>query len=131
MTTEEKRLALIKMCRIGNKSPYNDCGMCRISDSCRKTGHPPEYMKDDIVEMVYNDAIQIKAPTANMTVREMRNELTRVCDLVTAEDCRNGACPIDESCDKCREWHIPEQMSTEGIRVVYADLVRLGKFKED
>lgn len=131
MTTDEKRLALIEMCRIGNKSPYNDCGMCRISDSCRKTGHPPEYMSNGTVETIYNDAVQIKALTANMTVREMRTELTRVCDLVTAEDCRNGACPIDESCDKCREWHIPEQMSAEGIRVVYADLVRLGKFKED
>lgn len=131
MTTDEKRLALIEMCRIGNKSPYNDCGMCRISDSCRKTGHPPKYMSNDTVETIYNDAVQIKALTAKMTVREMRNELTRVCDLVTAEDCRNGACPIDESCDKCREWHTPEQMSTEGIRVVYADLVRLGKFKED
>lgn len=130
MTAEEKRLALTDMCRIGAKAPYNDCGMCRISDSCRKTGHPPEYMKDDIVEMVYNDAIQIKAPTANMTVREMRNELTRVCDLVTAEDCRNGACPIDESCDKYSE-DIPEKATAEQVKAVYADLVRLGKFKED
>lgn len=131
MATDEKRLALIEMCRIGLKSPYNDCGMCRISGSCRKTGHPPEYMKDDAVEMVYNDAVQVKAYTIGMTAREMRNELTRVCDLVTAEDCLDGKCPIDESCDKCREWHIPEQMSTEGIRVVYSDLVRIGKFKED
>ena len=130
MTTDEKRLALIEMCRIGNKSPYNDCGMCRISDSCRKTGHPPEYMKDDIVEMVYNDAVQVKAPTANMTAREMRNELTRVCDLVTAEDCRNGACPIGESCDKCSE-RIPENMTAEQVKAVYADLVRLGRFKEE
>lgn len=131
MTTDEKRLALIEMCKIGNKSPYNDCGMCRISDSCRKTGHPPEYMRTENVEMVFNDAVQVKAYTIGMTAREMRNELTRVCDLVTVEDCLDGKCPIDESCDKCREWHIPEQMSTEGIRVVYADLVRLGKIKED
>ena len=131
MTTDEKRLALIEMCRIGNKSPYNDCGMCRISDSCRKTGHPPEYMSNNAVEAVYNDAVQVKAPVEYMTVREMRNELTRVCDLVTAEDCLDGKCPIDESCDKCREWHIPAQMSTEGIEEVYTDLVRLGKFKEE
>lgn len=129
MTTDEKRLALIEMCRIGNKSPYNDCGMCRISDSCRKTGHPPEYMSNDTVETIYNDAVQIKALTAKMTVREMRIGLTRVCDLVTVEDCLDGKCPIDESCDKCSE-HIPENMSDEGIEVVYADLVRLGKFKE-
>ena len=131
MTTDEKRLALIEMCRIGNKSPYNDCGMCRISDSCRKTGHPPEYMSNNAVEAVYNDAVQVKAPTANMTVREMRTELTRVCDLVTAEDCRNGACPIGESCDKYSE-DIPEKATAEQVKEVYADLVRLGKFdKED
>ena len=87
MTTDEKRLALIEMCRIGNKPPYNDCGMCRISDSCRKTGHPSEYMSNNAVGAVYNDAVQVKAPVEYMTVREMRNELTRVCDLVTAEDC--------------------------------------------
>ena len=131
MTTDEKRRALVEMCKIGNKSPYNDCGMCRISDSCRKTGHPPEYMKDDIVEMVYNDAIQVKAPTVGMNAREMRNELTRVCDLVTVQDCLDGNCPIDASCEKCRD-HIPENMSADEIRVVYADLARLGKFdKED
>ena len=130
MTTDEKRLALIEMCRIGLKSPYNDCGMCRISGSCRKTGHPPEYMKDDAVEMVYNDAVQVKAYKIGMTVREMRNELTRVCDLVTVEDCLDGVCPIDESCEKCRN-HIPENVSADEIRIVYADLVRLGKFKED
>ena len=88
-------------------------------------------MSNNAVEAVYNDAVQVKAYTIGMTAREMRNELTRVCDLVTAEDCLDGKCPIDESCDKCREWHIPEQMSTEGIRAVYADLVRLGKIKED
>lgn len=87
-------------------------------------------MSNDTVETIYNDAVQIKALTAKMTVRELRIELTRVCDLVTVEDCLDGKCPIDESCDKCREWHIPEQMSDEGIEVVYADLVRLGKFKE-
>ena len=130
MTTDEKRLALIEMCRIGNKSPYNDCGMCRISDSCRKTGHPPEYMSNDTVETIYNDAVQVKAPTANMTVREMRTELTRVCDLVTAEGCRNGACPIGESCDKYSK-DIPEEATAEHVKEVYADLVRLGKFKEE
>ena len=35
--------------------------MCRISDSCRKTGHPPEYMSNNAVEAVYNDAVQVKA----------------------------------------------------------------------
>ena len=131
MTTDEKRLALIEMCRIGNKSPYNDCGMCRISDSCRKTGHQPEYMSNDTVETIYNDAVQIKALTAKMTVREMRIELTRVCDLVTVEDCLDGKCPIDESCDKYSE-HIPENMSDDEIWGVYTDLVWLGKFdKED
>ena len=131
MTTDEKRLALIEMCRIGNKSPYNDCGMCRISDSCRKTGHPPAYMSNDTVETIYNDAVQIKAPTANMTVREMRTELTRVCDLVTVKDCFDGKCPIDESCDKYSK-DIPEKATAEQVKEVYADLVRLGKFdKED
>ena len=131
MTTDEKRLALIEMCRIGVKAPHNDCGMCRISDSCRKTGHPPEYMSNDTVETIYNDAVQIKALTAKMTVREMRIELTRVCDLVTVEDCLDGKCPIDESCDKYSE-HIPENMSADEIWGVYTDLVWLGKFdKED
>ena len=129
MTTDEKRSRMTAMCRIGNKSPYNDCGMCRISDSCRKAGHPPEYMSNDTVETIYNDAVQIKAPTANMTVREMRTELTRVCDLVTPEGCRNGACPIGESCDKYSA-DIPEKATAEQVKEVYADLVRLGKFKE-
>jgi len=130
MTTEEKRSRMTAMCRIGNKSPYNDCGMCRISDSCRKTGHPPEYMSNDTVETIYNNAIQIKVPTADMTTREMRNELTRVCDLVTVEDCRNSTCPISKSCDKYSE-RIPENMTAEQVRAVYADLVRLEKFKEE
>ena len=127
MTTEEKRSRMIAMC----SSSLNGCNCCRLRSSCRKSGHPPAYMKDDIVEMVYNDAIQIKAPTANMTVREMRNELTRVCDLVTVDDCLDGKCPIDESCDKYSE-HIPENMSADEIWGVYTDLVWLGKFdKED
>ena len=58
------------------------------------------------------------------------SELARVCDLVTAEDCRNGACPIGESCDKYSE-DIPKKATAEQVKEVYADLVRLGKFKEE
>ena len=78
-----------------------------------------------------HEMLQVKAYTIGMTAREMRNELTRVCDLVTAEDCLDGKCPIDESCDKHSE-HIPENMSNDEIWGVYTDLVWLGKFdKED
>lgn len=57
MTTDEKREKLIEMCLIGNKAPYNGCSCCEISESCRHAGHPPKYMGDEVVEMVYTDAV--------------------------------------------------------------------------
>lgn len=58
MTTDEKRLALIEMCLIGNNAPHNECSCCEISESCRHAGHPPKYMGDEVVEMVYTDAVK-------------------------------------------------------------------------
>ena len=58
MTTDEKREKLIETCLIGNKAPYNKCGCCEISESCRHAGHPPKYMGDEVVEMVYTDAVK-------------------------------------------------------------------------
>jgi len=58
MTTDEKREKLIETCLIGNKAPYNECSCCEISESCRHAGHPPKYMGDEVVEMVYADALK-------------------------------------------------------------------------
>lgn len=58
MTTDEKREKLIEACLIGNKASYNECSYCEISESCRHAGHPPKYMGDEVVEMVYTDAVK-------------------------------------------------------------------------
>ena len=53
-TTEEKRSRMTAMC----SSSQNGCDRCRLRSVCRKTGHPPKYMGDEVVEMVYTDAVK-------------------------------------------------------------------------
>lgn len=128
MTTDEKREKLIETCLIGNKAPYNECGCCEISESCRKTGHPPAYMKDETVEMVFNDAVERGIFRDELTVNEMREKLVRICS--TVDDCFDGTCPIDESCNAC-STHSPMIASDEEIKAIFADLIRRGDIKED
>lgn len=127
MTTEEKRARLMKLCRVYNRPPHNDCKSCILRSSCRKTGHPPEYMKDEAVELVFNDAVESGIFRDELTVDEMREKLVRICS--TVEDCFDGTCPIDESCDACSE-HSPMKASDEEIKAIFADLIRRGSFSE-
>ena len=128
MTTEEKRSRMTAMCRLNSKAPYNDCERCRLRSVCRKSGHPPAYMKDEAVEMVFNDAVERGIFRDELTVDEMREKLVRIC--VTVEDCFDGTCPIDESCDAC-STHSPGNASDEEIKAIFADLIRRGDFKEE
>ena len=123
-TTEEKRSRMIAMC----SSSQNGCDRCRLRKSCRKTGHPPAYMKDEAVELVFNDAVERGIFRDELTVDEMREKLVRIC--VTVEDCLDGTCPIDESCDACSN-HSPMKASDEEIKAIFADLIRRGDFKEE
>lgn len=127
MTTEEKRSRLKTFCKVYNPPPHNSCDRCKIRESCRKTGHPPEYMKDEAVELVFNDAVQCGIFRDELTVDEMREKLVRICD--TVEDCFDGACPIGESCDAC-STHSPMKASDDEIKAIFADLIRRGSFSE-
>lgn len=130
MTTEEKRSRMTAMCRIGNRAPYNDCKQCEICDSCRKSGHPPAYMSAETVELVFNDAVERGIFRDELTVDEMREKLVRICSTMTREDCLDGVCPIDESCEACSH-HTPGNASDEEIKAIFADLIRRGDFKEE
>lgn len=127
MTTEEKRSRLKTFCRVYNPPPHNSCDRCKLRNSCRKTGHPPAYMKDETVELVFNDAVQHGIFRDELTVDEMREKLVRICS--TVEDCFDGTCPIDESCDAC-STHSPMKASDEEIKAIFADLIRRGSFAE-
>ena len=124
MTTEEKRSRMTAMC----SSSLNGCDRCRLRSVCRKTGHPPEYMSAETVEMVFNDAVERGIFRDELPVDEMREKLVRIC--VTVEDCLDGTCPIDESCDACSN-HSPMKASDEEIKAIFADLIRRGDFKEE
>lgn len=130
MTTEEKRSRMTAMCRIGNKAPHNDCKSCILRSSCRKTGHPPAYMKDEAVELVFNDAVERGTFRDELTVDEMREKLVRLCDTISSEDCFDGACPISESCNAYTK-HLPKNASNDEIKAIFADLIRRGDFKEE
>ena len=130
MTTEEKRSRMTAMCRVYNRPPHNDCKSCILRSSCRKTGHPPAYMNDEAVELVFNDAVESGIFRDELTVDEMREKLVRICSTMTREDCLDGACPIDESCDAC-STHSPMKASDEEIKAIFADLIRRGDFKEE
>ena len=123
MATDEKRLALIEMC----SSSLNGCNCCRLRSSCRKSGHPPAYMKDEAVELVFNDAVERGIFRDELTVDEMREKLVRICS--TVEDCSDGTCPIGESCDACSN-HSPMKASDDEIKAIFADLIRRGSFAE-
>ena len=124
MTTEEKRSRMTAMC----SSSLNGCDRCKLRSVCRKSGHPPAYMKDETVELVFNDAVERGIFRDELTVGEMREKLVRIC--VTVEDCLDGTCPIDESCDACSN-HSPMKASDEEIKAIFADLIRRGDFKEE
>ena len=126
MTTEEKRSRMIAMC----SSSQNGCDRCRLRKSCRKTGHPPAYMSAETVEMVFNDAVERGIFRDELTVDEMREKLVRICSTMTREDCLDGVCPIDESCEACSH-HTPGNASDEEIKAIFADLIRRGDFKEE
>ena len=126
MTTEEKRSRMTAMC----SSSLNGCDRCRLRSSCRKTGHPPAYMSAEIVEMVFNDAVERGIFRDELTVNEMRSKLVRICSTMTREDCLDGVCPIDESCEACSH-HTPGNASDEEIKAIFADLIRRGGFKEE
>ncbi|MBR1482287.1 MAG: hypothetical protein IJ598_04855 [Ruminococcus sp.] len=130
MTTEEKRSRMTAMCRLNSKKPYNDCDRCKLRESCRRTGHPPAYMKDETVELVFNNAVQCGIFRDELTVDEMREKLVRLCDTISSEDCLYGACPISESCVAYTE-HLPENASDDEIKAIFADLIRRGDFKEE
>ena len=123
MTTEEKRSRMTAMC----SSSQNGCDRCRLRKSCRKTGHPPAYMSAEAVELVFNDAVESGIFRDELTVDEMREKLVRICS--TVEDCFDGTCPIDESCDAC-STHSPMKASDEEIKAIFADLIRRGSFSE-
>ena len=125
MTTEEKRSRMTAMC----SSSQNGCDRCRLRKSCRKTGHPPAYMSAETVEMVFNDAVERGIFRDELTVDEMREKLVRICSTMTREDCLDGACPIDESCEACSH-HTPGNASDEEIKAIFADLIRRGSFAE-
>lgn len=127
MTTEEKRSRMTAMCRIGSKAPYNDCKQCEIYESCRKTGHPPAYMSAETVELTFNDAVERGIFRDKLTVAKMREKLVRICS--TVEDCFDGTCPIDESCDACSN-HSPMKATDDEIKAIFADLIRRGSFVE-
>lgn len=129
-TTEEKRSRMIAMCRLNSIAPYNDCDRCKLRSVCRKTGHPPAYMKDEAVELVFNDAVERGIFRDELTVDEMREKLVRICSTMTREDCLDGVCPIDESCEACSH-HTPGNASDEEIKAIFADLIRRGDFKEE
>lgn len=126
MTTEEKRSRMIAMC----SSSLNGCDRCRLLSSCRKTGHPPAYMSAETVETVFNDAVERGIFRDELTVDEMREKLVRICSTMTREDCLDGVCPIDESCEACSH-HTPGNASDEEIKAIFADLIRRGGFKEE
>lgn len=128
MTTDEMREKLIEKCLIGNKAPYNDCERCKLRSVCRKSGHPPAHMSAETIEMVFNDAVNRGIFRDELTVDEMREKLVRICS--TVEDCFDGTCPIDESCDACSH-HTPENASDDEIKAIFADLIRRGGFKEE
>ncbi len=130
MTTEEKRSRMTAMCRIGNKAPYNDYKQCEICESCRKSGYPPAHMSAETVEMVFNDAVKCGIFRDELTVDEMREKLVRICSTMTREDCLDGVCPIDESCDAC-STHSPMKAIDDEIKAIFADLIRRGGFKEE
>ena len=130
MTTEEKRSRLKTFCRVYNPPPHNSCDRCKIRESCRKTGHPPEYMKDEAVGLVFNDAVQRGIFRDELTVDEMREKLVRFCDTISSEDCLDSACPISESCVAYTE-HSPANASDDEIKAIFADLIRRGDFKEE
>ena len=124
-TTEEKRSRMIAMC----SSSQNGCDRCRLRSSCRKSGHPPVYMKDETVELVFNDAVERGIFRDELTVDEMREKLVRICDTVLPRDCSSDVCPISESCDACSN-HSPMKASDEEIKAIFADLIRRGSFAE-
>lgn len=128
MTTEEKRSRMTAMCRLNSKAPYNDCERCKLRSVCRKSGHPPAYMKDEAVELVFNDAVERGIFRDELTVDEMREKLVRICS--TVEDCFDCTCPISESCDACSK-HSPMKASGDEIKAIFADLIRRGGFKEE
>lgn len=118
------------MCRLNSKAPYNNCERCKLRSSCRKTGHPPAYMRDEAVEMVFNDAVQRGIFRDELTVGEMREKLVRLCDTISSKDCGGDSCPISESCVAYTE-HSPENASDDEIKAIFADLIRRGDFKEE
>ena len=128
MTTEEKRSRMTAMCRLNSIAPYNDCDRCKLRKSCRKSGHPPAYMSAETVEMVFNDAVKCGIFRDELAVDEMREKLVRICS--TVEDCFDGTCPIDESCDACSN-HSPMKATDDEIKAIFADLIRRGGFKEE
>ena len=130
MTTDEKRSRMTAMCRINSKAPYNDCDRCKLRNFCRKTGHSPAYMKDEAVELVFNDAVESGIFRDEQTVDEMREKLVRICDTVLPRDCSSDVCPISESCDACSN-HSPMKASDDEIKAIFADLIRRGDIKED
>ena len=130
MTTEEKRSRMTAMCRINSKTPYNDYDRCKLRSVCRKSGHPPAYMKDEAVELVFNDAVERGIFRDELTVDEMREKLVRICSTINSGDCLDGACPIDESCDAC-STHSPMKATDDEIKAIFADLIRRGDFKEE
>lgn len=124
MTTEEKRSRMTAMC----SSSLNGCDRCKLRSVCRKTGHPPAYMSTETVELVFNDAVERGIFRDELTVDEMREKLIRICS--TVEDCFDGTCPIDESCDAC-STHSPMKATDDEIKAIFADLIRRGGFKEE
>ena len=130
MATEEKRSRMTAMCRLNSKAPYNDCDRCKLRSVCRKTGHPPAYMSAEAVELVFNDAVERGIFRDELTVDEMREKLVRICGTMTREDCLDGVCPIDESCEACSH-HTPGNASDEEIKAIFADLIRRGSFAEN
>lgn len=130
MTTEEKRSRMTAMCRLNSIAPYNDCDRCKLRSVCRKSGHPPAYMKDETVELVFNDAVERGIFRDELTVDEMREKLVRICSTVSPGDCSSDVCPISESCDAC-STHSPMKATDDEIKAIFADLIRRGNFKEE
>ena len=87
-------------------------------------------MKDEAVELVFNDAVQRGIFRDELTVDEMREKLVRICDTISSGDCLDGACPISESCVAYTE-HSPENASDDEIKAIFADLIRRGSVSEN